>query len=187
MTSYDGISWTVNPSLGVSIETVIYADGTFVAIARTYLNLIMTSADGVEWTLRDSPGSMNDITYGNNTFLAVGANGTILQSDYLSGACTVTFSSDLVLYVPIINFNGRYLWGDAVCDARADGIMCRVTGYGEANPGTFGDCQASTLSSDLALHVPSGIYNNVDYATDFEHVPTADGQLWFKLSSYYPY
>jgi len=43
---------------------------------------ILTSSDGITWA-EENTGSgygLNDITYGNNTFVAVGDQGTILQS-----------------------------------------------------------------------------------------------------------
>jgi hypothetical protein len=46
--------------------------------------LIITSPDGVNWT-RKTKGvyrELFDITYGKDTFIAVGANGTILKMIY---------------------------------------------------------------------------------------------------------
>jgi hypothetical protein len=185
ITSYDGINWTIKDYVVEgSITSVVYALGTFVAVSKTHASLIITSADGVEWTFSSSPGSMNDITFGNNTFLAVGGNGLIIQTDFLSGACTATLSSDLSLHVPFIVFNDDYLWGNASCLVNDGGsVMCMLTNYGSANPSFVNDCEASVLSSDMRLHVPYGIYNNLSYHADFEHIPSSDGQMWFKLLS----
>ena len=36
------------------------------------------------------------------------------------------------------------------------------------------------------LLISSGIYKDVSYHADFENVPTTDGQIWFKLTTYGP-
>lgn len=202
LTSFDGINWTqryldTNYS---SFSPVEYRNNEFVVVDWMD-STTLTSPDGINWTTHTNitPDycvpwedigirEIHSFTYGNNTFLAVGASGMILQSNALGGACAATLSSDLTLHVPIINFNGTYLWCNAACEVSADGsFMCRITDYGEANPYAFSDCQPSKLSPDFALQVPSGIYNNISYRVEFEYVPTTDGQMWFKLSSCCPY
>jgi hypothetical protein len=44
--------------------------------------VILTSPDGVNWTRQTPPtgNSLNGVTYGNGTFVAVGDCGTILTS-----------------------------------------------------------------------------------------------------------
>jgi hypothetical protein len=195
LTSHDGISWTQayfdNSSYNM-IEGITYANGYFVAVgsggtigtyAKTYV-----STDGNNWTVTRIntpalPGSLYNVIYGNSTFVAVGGQGLIIQSDPLSGNCTATLSDDLTLHIPIINFNGNYIQGDAICQSDAGSTICRVINHRAANPLDYVDCQASTLTSDLRLQVPAGIYKDISYKAEFEKVPSADGQIWFKLIS----
>jgi hypothetical protein len=201
LTSSDGINWTqryldINHSL---LSPIQYRNDEFV-VRDSMDGTTLTSPNGIDWTMQtNSPlpvycipwedtGIQSVATNGNDTFVAVGSSGMILQSNVLGGACAATLSSTLALHVPIINFNGTYLFGNANCEVRTDdSIMCRLTDYGEANPYDFSSCQPSKLSSDLALQVPFGLYNDIPYSADFEYVPTADGEMWFKLSSHCPY
>lgn len=194
-TSMDGITW-IDGSLMIyeTINGVASGYGLFVAVGGDVdefgyfpnTTLLATSSDGINWALRTSTTKepLYGITFGNNTFLTVGYSGTILQSDPLSGNCTALLSDDLTLHVPIINFNEAYLQGDAACQSDAVGsIICRVINYGAANPQDYADCQTSTLTSDLKLHVPAGIYKNISYEADFERVATSDDKIMFKLTN----
>jgi uncharacterized protein (DUF2141 family) len=104
LTSPDGVAWNTRTS-GTSSDLVgvTYGDGTFVAVTsgtRTtltpgYLNIsrgekiLLTSADGITWTKRNFY-SLDGVTYGNSTFVAVGGSGLILQSDPLIVQYTLT-------------------------------------------------------------------------------------------------
>ena len=107
-----------------------------------------------------------------------------VPANAVNGNCTAVLSSDLSLHIPIISFNGYYLWADTACVFGVDGgVTCRVTNYGAVNSADFSTCQASTISSDGKLHIPFGVYNNLSFNADFVYVPTKDGQVWFKLVS----
>lgn len=175
--SQDGITWTERLSTP-TLSGITYSNGMFVAVGDG----IWTSYDGVNWKNMSKTGGAA-IASGNNTFVVVGGNGAIRQSDFLSGNCTTTLSPDLVLHVPIINFNGSYHWCDAACEVTAEStVLCRVSDYGEANPSDYADCEHSTLSTGLKMHIAAGVYNNISYDADFEYVLTEDGQMWFRLT-----
>ena len=78
LTSPDGETWTDRTSVFSNIlNGVTYVNNTFVAVGDT----ILTSPDGVTWTSRTSGSSdwledywLEDVTYGNNIFVAVGWN-----------------------------------------------------------------------------------------------------------------
>ena len=129
-TSPDGVTWT-SRNVGTTnfLNGVTYGDGTFVAVG----NGLLTSPNGITWTSRNlgTLYGLFGVTYGNGTFVVVATGGTILQSDPINGNCTAMLSTDLSLHVPIISFNGAYLWGDATCvSATADGsVTCMVTNY----------------------------------------------------------
>lgn len=80
-TSTDGINWTNRASgFGGSISGLVFANGTFVAVADD--GVILTSADGTMWT-RVTQRATKDlwgIAYGNSRYVIVGENGTILRS-----------------------------------------------------------------------------------------------------------
>jgi hypothetical protein len=184
-TSADGASWTYRFYGSKEIlQGVIYEKDMFVAVGDN--GTLLTSSDGAFWSGRISgtTARLQNSAYGNGTFVAVGEGGTILQSDPLSGNCTATLSSDLNLHIPIISFNGSYIGGDTTCETAAgNSIICRVINYSNVNSQDFADCKPSTLTPDLNLHVPAGIYKNISYEVDFEHVPTNDNQIWFKLTN----
>lgn len=87
--SQDGSTWSpvVHPSPRDSWNCVYYGNGLF--IAGGYNNYgaqsLLTSADGTNWAVipLGAKATINDIAYGAGTFVAVGANGAILQSDDL--------------------------------------------------------------------------------------------------------
>ncbi|MFI5296392.1 MAG: WD40/YVTN/BNR-like repeat-containing protein [Thermodesulfovibrionales bacterium] len=189
-TSADGTSWKQTNSSGGMLDGrsfwingINYGNGYFVAVSSA--GRVFHSTDGYSWTLTKTETNdwLYSVAYGNHTFVAVGDNSVILQSDPLSGNCTATLSPDLTLHIPILNFNGSYIGGDAACETAAgSSIICRVTNHGKVNSQDFADCQPSTLTQDLKLHIPAGIYNNISYEVDFEHVPSDDKQIWFTLS-----
>lgn len=99
MTSPDGAAWTVRkPSTGVSLTStyvlngVSYGNNTFVAIggssdtvnvAKPFNNgVVLTSSDGASWNSQSSGAQdlLVGISFGNNTFVAVGSGGIILTS-----------------------------------------------------------------------------------------------------------
>ena len=91
LTSSDGSTWTSPLSPSPGFYSVTYVNGTFIAFGYTgyYYDLtgtMLTSSDGTTWTSRTSgiPGitqGLHAATYGNGTFMVVGDEGTILQSD----------------------------------------------------------------------------------------------------------
>jgi len=87
LTSPDAISWTsrVLFTTSSSLDSVAYGIGEFVAVGGLdtgTTSLLITSVDGVTWTRMNSATQYGLVSVINNgtTFVAVGANGTIIQS-----------------------------------------------------------------------------------------------------------
>ena len=93
-TSQDGLTWQLRPQSGSIYFRggVTYADNTFLAVGSKYEIVgnqavghdgqVATSPDGVDWTIR-SVGIDQEllrVAYGDHGFVAVGRNGTIVQS-----------------------------------------------------------------------------------------------------------
>ena len=88
VSSPDGITWTTRYGLSPSTPDkyfygVAYGKGSFVAVGFDFGNdnlIILSSPDGATWTKRTSPsgGSLSGITFGNDTFVAVGGAGGAL-------------------------------------------------------------------------------------------------------------
>ncbi len=108
LTSTDGINWSSRFSgTSDSIAEVTSGNSIFVIVGGD----IRTSSDGISWTLRDDPSAwLGDITYGNNTFVTVGDDGTILTSSdgitwtsrtsgTSNGLHAVSFGNDLFIAV----------------------------------------------------------------------------------------
>lgn len=80
-TSTDGWNWNAHwPGFSFSyLKSVLYANNLWVAVGTN--GQIITSPDALAWTKRTSPVShdLNDVIYGNGTFVVVGDNN--LQPD----------------------------------------------------------------------------------------------------------
>jgi hypothetical protein len=86
LTSSDALSWsyhTFPQGIGdINYSAISYGNGQFVAAWGIYLptyGFIYTSPDGVNWRTRGGGGGVHGITFGNNTFAAVGDD-RIIQS-----------------------------------------------------------------------------------------------------------
>ncbi len=151
----------------------------------------------VNWDTWYSPPTYNalmGVTYGNNCFVGVGENATIVHADVvLGGNCTTVFSIVNAFQIPIINFNdsyyAAYLSGTVPPVVNA---LYKLTNYEVVTDLVeFTDCQATTLKLEngvYKLHVPKvyiayyGAVNNTFYSADFEYVPTTGDETWFKLT-----
>jgi hypothetical protein len=81
-TSPDGIEWTPRTVPHSGFIWDVCTDGKrLVAAAQWGRNL--TSENGIDWTRRETEyaGHFTDVAYGNGTFVAVGWDGQIVQSD----------------------------------------------------------------------------------------------------------
>jgi hypothetical protein len=82
LSSTDGITWAFR-AVG-NITGMTYAHGTFVAIGSA----VLSSTDGMTWTPRTDGIGLNAGTFGKGTFVLVGVNGRILQSDNVLNQCS---------------------------------------------------------------------------------------------------
>ena len=90
-TSPDGINWTsqTSASAGGLIPPILlgvdFGNNIFVVFSGLSDGTIFTSPDAVNWTAKTgklgTTNIINSAAFGNRTFVAVGDNGTILQSD----------------------------------------------------------------------------------------------------------
>lgn len=85
ITSPDGSAWTIQetPSvLNPHYTTIGYGNGTFVMYAGGLYEGIYTSTDGITGTgvTVSTSSSLSGVCYGNNIFVFVGGNGTVLTS-----------------------------------------------------------------------------------------------------------
>jgi hypothetical protein len=72
-----GSTWTTNPALPQSVQSVVYAQGHFTGLGTGH---VLTSVDGVAWMDRVEPSALrSDLTYGHGTYLAL-ENGKIYRS-----------------------------------------------------------------------------------------------------------
>ncbi len=80
--SYDLKEWSLVEDSPAAIPSgIAFANGTFVL--TTQGNTVYTSTDGKTWIKKNAGimNGLNRITYGKGTFVAVGGNGLIIQSD----------------------------------------------------------------------------------------------------------
>jgi photosystem II stability/assembly factor-like uncharacterized protein len=91
--SDDAVNWTCLEQPTKSIRDLATDGNTILAVTED--EKILTSADGLTWTNRYTASpykALRGVAYGNNTFVAVGASGCILQSGPLtsSGPLAIT-------------------------------------------------------------------------------------------------
>jgi len=83
LVSTNGTEWTNQPSPfeWLDIEDVLFANNRFILVGES--GLIATSRDGRIWRRRASPcaNDLRGVTFADGSFVAVGNNKTILQSD----------------------------------------------------------------------------------------------------------
>jgi len=103
-TSLDGLSWTNTPLFGTgtadSCNFIAYGNGVYIRGGEPYpygVNTFFVSTDGLNWQRNpiNVKISLKDMAYGLGTFVAVGASGSILQSEdvrvpWLSGNLALT-------------------------------------------------------------------------------------------------
>ena len=79
LTSTDSIIWTKRTAGTNQIASLTYGNNLYVAAGS---GLIASSTDAITWILRTSGtiNTLNDITFGNNTYIAVGNSGTLITS-----------------------------------------------------------------------------------------------------------
>jgi len=188
ITSYDGITLseiTLATSLSTydPINSLVYGNGTFVAIGEE--GIILTSADGAVWTARTSGviNQLRDVAFGNGTFVAVGYNGTIIQSDSIgpganfhngaTGPNAWTFSQGLAAVLVggsrwgFINSAGRMVFNPVFNDA-----LSFSQGWAPVESGTVWSFmnkngKALTISPSQAVtetHIFSGGYAAINVA-----------------------
>ena len=89
LTSPDGRNWTKRPIGGISNYTiggVVFGNNLYIAVAVIPYGInyyILTSSDGITWTTKyisSLVGSLVDVIFENNLFVAVGDNGDIHTS-----------------------------------------------------------------------------------------------------------
>ena len=75
MTSDDGVNWIKRISrTNESIGGIAYGNGTFIALARGGgYSVVLKSYDGINWTGGGSTWANENIAFGKDTFVAVGA------------------------------------------------------------------------------------------------------------------
>ena len=88
--STDGITWNTS-NINFNARGITYGNGYFVGVTNSGANRIYYSTDAITWTATPSPtlNTYQDVTFGENTFVAVADTGTRkimfnVFEDYLS-------------------------------------------------------------------------------------------------------
>lgn len=85
LSSPDGRDWSVRHRGRYGLSGIAHGSGTIVAVGsrpNESSSLVLVSSDGSEWVETELPGTnwLSAVTYGNNRFVAVGNETTIVQS-----------------------------------------------------------------------------------------------------------
>jgi hypothetical protein len=138
--SHDGMNWTLVhvPNDKDSINSIAYGENMFVG--TTILGGILTSPDGITWTERKpsvisfpSTYILDSITYGNNTFVAVGGSSKTFNVKKLFDNGVVLTSSDGMSW-----------------NSEPSGIQDLILGVG------YGDNTFVAVGSGIVLTSPDG-------------------------------
>ncbi len=85
-TSPDGLAWTTQLSTNPASSHMlgmVFAGGQYVAVGNGTANQAMTSPDAITWTSHTVSANnltLNNVTWGNNLYVAVGQSATIVTS-----------------------------------------------------------------------------------------------------------
>jgi hypothetical protein len=133
--STDGMNWTEIAPTNLSLESVTYGNGTFVAVvgqnsSGQNSDKAIYSIDGVNWN--ETPISnatyWENVTYGNGMFVAIGQNSNVIaySADGITWNST-TISSNISLY-GIAYGNGRFVAvGNNVLAYSSNGINWTIS------------------------------------------------------------
>lgn len=172
--STDGIYWNKQNMNGYIPAAIFfgtaYGQGAFIIVGGVvqgfdyweYAKVIFSSFDGLNWRTSSNSGysgglnsdMLHGATYGNNNFVAVGSNGTILSSS--GGVHWTARASGTTQWL----YGATY--GNGTFVAVGDTIL-------QSDPMAANtDCTAS-LSSDLSLHVPIIDVSGSSLWADFQY------------------
>jgi hypothetical protein len=132
LVSTDGVNWETRPLgfLSNYLKSIVYANGLWVAAG--VIGGVVTSVDAVTWTPVDLGYSydLNEVTYGNGTFLIVGDHGA-------NPAATIFTSTNGTTWANRTYFNGKNARGIAFANGKF--VMCQNDGlilYATNSPAT---------------------------------------------------
>lgn len=109
--------------------------------------------------------------YGSGKSIAYTYDATGNQISVVSGAnalsCPATVSPDLIVYMPMVTFGSYNFWLYLTYNA-ADSALA-LTNFSLINDIVpYSNCTASTLSSELKLHIPVLMLGGVSYWVDLQ-------------------
>ena len=128
----------------------------------------------------------------NPATLYAGTYGGGMFKTTLIAACKATIDENLLLYIPFISHNAGdlSLWADLVYEfnpAFPTLLSFNLTNYGILNNPTF-SCVASTLYSDLTIHIPDVLLpdGSTHLWVDFEYSAalSTNGTFYWVVSNY---
>jgi hypothetical protein len=179
LTSNDGTTWErrVSPS-SFPIGRIGYGGGLFVALNGSE---ILTSPDGQRWRATGAQIALRGIVFGNDQFVAVGDNGTILTSN--DGAVWAEQSNPATTHLNAVEFaNGTYVAvgaGGTILSSsnathwaeRASGTSLNLSGIAFGN-GLFAAVGGRSVPLDGSSRITEGVV-----------VTSRDGVSWTVRSS----
>lgn len=133
------------------------------------------TANGANVNTAYTYDSLNRLTkvdyYGSGKSIAYTYDATGNKTAVVSGAapsnCPATVSPDLIVYMPMVTFGSYNFWLYLTYNA-ADSALA-LTNYNLiSNAAQYSSCTASTLSSDLKLHIPVLMLGSVSYWVDLQ-------------------
>ena len=96
----------------------------------------------------------------------------------------------MAIHIPMIDYHTligpEYIWIDMLYTPTGDGNwLMRMTSGDLTTPVTT--CTSASVSANLDMVIPDIFLNNASpgtphYWADFSYFPTADGNIWFKLT-----
>jgi hypothetical protein len=163
--SHDGVNWdVVNPGGGLALGGVTYANGTFLAVGT--VGQILTSTDGEGWAVHDmsSHYHLHSATFdsANNTWVVVGTDGAIFQSDPITSVPTDT-GTDITVEFPdagtTITFPEVTSEGNTYVNTSSDVYNAPVSNFSTCDPMTYYD-----IHTTATFTPPATVCIYYDYA-----------------------
>jgi hypothetical protein len=158
-TSPDGVEWTPRTLPHTGFIWDLAAGGKYVAAAAQW-GRILTSENGIDWVRRETELSWHftDIAFGNGTFIAVGWDGQIAQSDPI----------EVTTPIPYVQ----------ITDARRSGSQFSFKFNGEV-----GRSYEVQISTDLNQWQPLTSVNCTEPLTSFSD-PASAGARFYRVKAH---
>lgn len=176
VTTNGGIAWTNLNSSGTipsaPIRTIVRhnSNSNWLYIG-TEVGIYTSENGGASWsTTNDGPANVpvdELFWYGSDKLVAATYGRGMFMSTVSGNNCAASVSSGLVVNIPIITYSGSNYWLDLQYNS-SDSTLTFAGADAVSDASSYGNCTASTLSSDFKLYIPVVMIGSASYWLNLE-------------------